>query len=76
MDVKVVLEENKTNFENQIKELLENGYKIKASNFLCYNDIERDVKKSITNNLKSVVELSQIKNNPYKIIFYALLTKE
>ena len=39
MDVKVILEENKTEFEKQIKEYLEKGYKFKASNFICYNDI-------------------------------------
>lgn len=76
MDVKVILEENKTEFEKQIKEYLEKGYKFKASNFICYNDIERDVKKAITNNIKSVAELSKIKTNPYKIVFYALMIKE
>ena len=76
MEVKVILQENKTNFENEIKEYLSLGYKIKASNFICYNDIERDVKKALTNNLKSTIEMSRIKTNPYKIIFYALMIKE
>lgn len=76
MEVKVILENNKTEFEKQIKEYLENGYKIKGNNFICYNDIERDVKKALSNNLKSVIEMSEIKTNPYKIIFYALLIKE
>lgn len=76
MDVKVILEENKTNFENQIKEYLKKGYNIQDSNFICYNDIERDLKKMITKSLQTVTEFSEIKTNPYKIIFYALLIKE
>lgn len=76
MDVKVILEENKSIFEEQLKEKIENGYKIQASNFICYNDIERDVKTALKNNITSTLELSKIKTNPYKIIFYALLIKE
>ena len=76
MEVKVILEDNKTNFENQIKEYLQKGYKIQASNFICYNDIERDIKRSVKNNITSIVELSTLKTTPYKIIFYALLIKE
>jgi len=76
MDVKVILEENKTIFEKEIKEKTESGYEIKASNFICYNDIERDVKTALKNNITSTLELSKIKTNPYKIIFYALMIKE
>ena len=76
MEVKVILEDNKTNFENQIKEYLQKGYKIQASNFICYNYIERDIKTAVKNNITSIVELSTLKTTPYKIIFYALLIKE
>lgn len=76
MDIKVILQDNKTNFENELKEYLQKGYKIQDSNFICYNDIERDIKKTLKNNITSAIELSKLKTAPYKIIFYALLIKE
>ena len=72
MEVKVVLEDNKTNFENQLKEFLEKGYQIKDSNFICYNDTERNYSERLNNNL----QFKALNNIKYKIIFYALLIKE
>jgi len=76
MDVKVILEENKTIFEKEIKEKTESGYEIKASNFICYNDIERDVKTALKNNITSTLELSKIKTNPYKILKTFIVDKK
>lgn len=74
MDVKVILEENKTEFEKQIKEYLEKGYILKNSNFNIYNYYEKDrlenFKKQIT------FKLDEVMKNINKIVFYALMIKE
>lgn len=75
MDVKVILQDNKTNFEKEIKEYLQKGYRIQDSNFICFNDIERNYNQVFMNNIKSF-ENKKENNRPYKIIFYALMVKE
>ena len=72
IDVKVILEENKTNFENQLKEYLNNEYKIIASNITTYT--ERSMNP--INNIEYVATMKGNKIIQNKIIFYALLEKE
>ena len=71
IDVKVIEEKEKTEFEIKIKEYLENGYKIQNSNMIQY-----------INNIKTQKEKTQTFLNIthdytiYDKIYYALLIKE
>ena len=72
MEVKVILEDNKTNFENQIKEFIKNGYKIKNSNITTYT--KRSMKP--LDNINYVVSSQANKIINEQIIFYALMIKD
>lgn len=73
MDVKVILEENKTEFEKQIKEYLEKEYILKDSNFNIYNYHENS-KIKLSRDL--AVKFTEKIKEPNKIVFYALMIKE
>ena len=71
IDVKVIMEERRDNFESEIKKYLENGYKIQASNLTAINTINSTL-KGLTKDYKTILT----KDNVYKFCFYALLIKE
>lgn len=73
MDVKVILEENKTEFENQIKKYIEMNYILKDSNFNIYNYHE-NYKIKLSENLN--IKYTEKIKDPNKIVFYALMIKE
>lgn len=71
MEVKVIMEERRDNFENEIKKYLENNYKIQNSNIIVINKINNTF-KSIEKNYKTMFN----DEKSYTLCFYALLIKE
>lgn len=72
MEVKTIINNRKDLFEQQIKELLEKGYKIESSNVTFINKLQNNTIKNFANNLNTALN----KESAYEICFYALLIKE
>lgn len=77
MDVKVIMEENKTNFENKLKEYIQNEYKIQSSNVI-FLQTQENVALIGQNTIPSgAFKIYTIrKDEKIKNCFYALLIKE
>lgn len=71
MEVKVIMEERRDNFEEEIKKYLELGYKIQGNNIIQINSIDNTM-KSIVKDWEKVITKESIK----KFCFYALMIKE
>ena len=71
IDVKVIMEERRDTFENEIKKYLENGYKIQESNLTIINTINSTL-KGLAKDYQTIFT----KDKSYKFCFYALLIKE
>ena len=62
-DVKTIISKEKEEFENKIKEYLENGYKILSSNIAIEKPIQ-------------VAYSALINGSKFEYVYYALLIKE
>ena len=78
MNVKVILEENKTTFEKELEQYLNEGYKVQSSNISfiqTHEDIKVHSQRPYTTIKEEQLHLIS-KNDKIKSCFYALLIKE
>lgn len=71
MEVKLIMEERRDNFENKVKEFLENGYKIQNYNITTINTTNSTL-KGIAKDYNKILTKDSVR----KLCFHALMIKE